>query len=226
MPCQLFSAASLRIAHRLGSIVLLLVLAVAVPPLVAIAQEETATPPPPPWISDEDVDLPCTDSRLRLGDIADAQDSMQDGVDAAEERAEAWQSDVRLYTLRLGCPLLEPGYQWDGTFFSEAAQSFYSTDTGMSEAAENDPDAITTLDVSSIDLSEVYRSLQRAGFDEDVLLSATGGVTIRTSTDEMPFGPPSAPRDAVYIHVALEERGEVIDIWVSADDGTVYRYER
>lgn len=202
----------------------MLVAVVGLSPAVAIAQDEAATPPA--WIDDEEADLPCTDSRLRLGDISGAQDSMQDGLDAAEEDAEAWQPDVQLYTLRLGCPLLQAGYQWDGTFFSEMAQSFYSTDTGMAEAAENDPEAIPMLDVSSVDLAEVYRSIQRAGFDDDVLLSATGGVTIRASSEEMPFGPPSAPRDAVYVHVALEERGEVIDIWVSADDGTVYRYER
>jgi hypothetical protein len=70
----------------------------------------------------------------------------------------------------------------------------------------------------------VYRSLVRAGFDDNSLLGALGGVTIRPSTEAQPFGPKSAPKGDVYFHVSILERGEVVDVWVASRDGTIYRY--
>lgn len=174
----------------------------------------------------QDPKAPCASGRLHIRDLASVDLSVARGVEHATERALAWQPDARLYTLRLGCPLLTVGYQWEGDFFSESSQMFYSTDTGVADAVNDDPSTIPTLDPKGISLQEVYRTLQKAGFSDELLLSAAGGVTIRYSTDTHPFGPDSAPRDRVYAHVAIDVSGQVTDVWVSIADGTIYRYGR
>jgi hypothetical protein len=171
-------------------------------------------------------DAPCATGRLRVGDLEIVDGSIEDGVKRATDEAKAWQSDARLYTLRLGCPLLTAGYQWEGTFFSENAQALYSTDTGVVEAVNDDPATIPLLDPAGLDMQLVYRTFVRAGFTNDLLLSAVGGVTIRYSSETRPFGPDSAPREQVYAHVAVEVNGQVTDVWVTMSDGTIYRYGR
>jgi hypothetical protein len=111
-------------------------------------------------------------------------------------------------------------------FFSESSQAFYATDTGVVEAVNDDPSSIPTLDPEGIVLQEVYRTLLRAGFGDELSLGAAGGVTIRYSTDTHPFGPESAPRNQVYAHIAIDVNGQVTDVWVAIGDGTIYRYGR
>jgi hypothetical protein len=150
---------------------------------------------------------------------------MPGGLSAVYDKGKAWQSDATLYALRLGCPLLETGFQLEGTFFSRTAQSFYNTGTSEAQASDAAPGTIPILDTSKgVKVSFVYRSLVRAGFDEDALLGAAGGVTIQPSTDSMSFGPPSAPKGDVYYHVSVLQRGEVSDVWIASRDGNVYRY--
>lgn len=198
-----------------------IMLALIVAPFPATAQEAT-----PGVLPGQDPDAPCANGRLRVLDLTLVDASLEKGLKRAEEEAKAWQSDARLYTLRLGCPLLTTGYQWEGVFFSEDAQAFYATDTGAVDAVDDDPKTIPTLDPEGISLQNVYRSLVRAGFGDDLLLSAQGGVTIRTSTETHPFGPPEAPRDQVYAHIAIEVSGQTTDVWVAISDGTIYRYGR
>lgn len=171
-----------------------------------------------------DADAPCATSRLRIGDLESVDGSIENGIQRAVEEAQRWQADARLYTLRLGCPLLTTGVQWEGVFFSEAAQQFYSTDTGRTDAVNDDPETIPTLDPSGIRMREIQRSLIRAGFSNDLQLTAQGGVTIRQSTDTHPFGPAEAPRNQIYAHLAIEVDGQVTDVWVSIADFTIYRY--
>ena len=105
-------------------------------------------------------------------------------------RARTGQSDATLFALRLGCPLLETGFQLEGTFFSRTAQSFYNTGTSEAQASDAAPGTIPILDTSQgVKVSFVYRSLVRAGFDEDALLGAAGGVTIQPSTDSHAIWP-------------------------------------
>lgn len=198
-----------------------LVVVMLLVPLQASGQEST-----PGVLPGQDPNAPCANGRLRVRDLTLADDSLLTGVKGAEEQAKAWQSDARLYTLRLGCPLLIAGYKWDGVFFSKEAQAFYSTDTEAKEAVDDDPASIPTLEPGDVTLQNVYRSLVRAGFGEELLLSPQGGVTIRMSTDTHPFGPASAPRNQIYAHIAIEVSGQVTDVWVSVSDGTIYRYGR
>lgn len=180
---------------------------------------------PAPLSGESDSNLPCFDGRLRIRDLEGVQDSLAPGIAHADEIAKSWEADSRLFILRLGCPLLDTGYQWEGTYFSEAAQAFFETDTRAVQASEYNPEDIPTLSTDGLQVLSVYRSLLRAGFDESSMLGAVGGVTVRPSTEAQPFGPPSAPRDDVYFHVSILERGQVIDVWIGARDGTVYRYD-
>ncbi len=213
VPCRFRSFAHALLPLTLAVLVGLVVV------LPAVAQEST----PEPFIG-QDPDAPCAQSRLRISDLEDVDATIAPGVEKAVEEAKRWQQDARLYTLRLGCPLLTTGVQWEGVFFSETAQAFYSTDTARIDAVNDPPETIPTLDPAGLSMREVYRSLIRAGFANDLQLTAQGGVTIRQSTETHPFGPPAAPRDQVYAHLAIEVDGQITDVWVSMSDGTIYRY--
>lgn len=208
---------------RLVSALLALLICMAwAPAAPAFAQDEDGTPPP--LAGESDTSLPCFDGRLRIRDLEVADPSIPEGLERIYELGSAWEDDATLFSLRLGCPLLETGFQWEGTFFSRSAQAFYATDTAEIQAAEDDPDTVLELGTDGLQVFFVYISLFRAGFDEDSLLGAVGGVTIRYNTEAQPFGPPSAPKGDVYFHVSIQERGEVVDIWVASKDGRIFRY--
>lgn len=210
----------MRAFHRLHIITVLslvLLLAGSVP---AGAQSST-----PETAFGVDPNAACAMSRLRVGDLKTIDNTIQGGVDRATEEAHAWQSDSRLFTLRLGCPLLVSGVKWEGVFFSGAAQAFYETDTGKVEPVEVDPTLIPTLAPDRFRMSMVYDALIEYGFTDDLLLTAQGGVTIKTSTNELPFGPPNAPRGQVYAHLAVEQQDVIIDVWVSMTNGDIYTYK-
>ena len=203
-----------------NTVVLLATLVVALTPVLAMSQQ-VATPIAP---ITEDADA-CADGRLRIRDLARADEHLADGLSRVEARAKQWQPDARLVELRLSCPLLKTGLQWEGTFFSETAQANFSTDTFNVEPAEESPDDIPYLDVSNISFQVAHRSLLRAGFSDELKLAAASSVTVRLSSEQVEFGPPTAPRGAVYIHVAVEERGVIKDVWINGQDGTIYRYD-
>ncbi len=200
----------------------LLALMLVLIPSAAVAQEGT----PPPLAGVDDTSAPCFDGRLRIRDLEGVDPYIPAGLERVYELGLAWESDAQLFSLRLGCPLLETGYQLDGTFFSKRAQAFYSTATNEVRATNADPVTVPILDTSNgVEVLFVYRSLVRAGFDEELLLAAVGGVTIRPNTEDQQFGPPGAPRGDVYFHVAILDRGQVVDLWIASKDGKIYRYE-
>lgn len=224
-PRLLYRANRIRLTQlvAIGIVILAMLLAVGSWATSAVAQSDSGTPPP--LAGESDTREPCFDGRLRIRDLENADASIPAGLERVYKLGLEWESDAKLFSLRLGCPLLETGYQLEGTFFSKSAQAFYSTDTSEIRATNSDPNSIPTLDTShGIEVLFVYRSLVRAGFNEDSLLGALGGVTIRPSTDSQPFGPESAPRPDVYFHVSILERGEVIDVWVASRDGKIYQY--
>lgn len=197
----------------------LLVMLLVVSPVMA--QDGT----PPPLAGEGDTSLPCFDGRLRIRDLDAIDDRIPAGLERVYDIGLAWEDDATLFSLRLGCPLLETGIQLDGMFFSRTAQAFYYTATNEIRATNADPDTVPILDTShGVEVQFVYSTLIRAGFSEDSLLAAIGGVTIRPNTDAQPFGPPSAPRGDVYFHVSIEDRGEIVDLWVASRDGKIYQY--
>lgn len=195
----------------------------ATPPASPVATPAGPTPTPgAPVTEDPNV---CTDGRLRIADLATADQHLADGIEKVTARGLGWQPDARLVELRLSCPLLKTGLQWEGTFFSETAQANFSTDTATVEPSEDAPGSVPYLDPSNVSFQVVHRSLLRAGFSDDLRLAAASSVTVRYSSDQHPFGPPTAPHELVYVHVAVEERGVIKDVWINAEDGTIYRYD-
>src|SRR5690606_25148665 len=124
-PCKLIDGgymfAQFR-SHLFAFITAVLMLAT---PVLAAAQTST-----PESAFGVDPNAACAMSRLRVGDLKSIDGTIASGVERATEEAQQWQSDSRLFTLRLGCPLLVTGVKWEGVFFSSAAQAFYETDTG------------------------------------------------------------------------------------------------
>ena len=196
-----------------------LVFVMLIAPAAVTAQTST-----PDGSFGDDTGAECAESRLRVGDLKSIDNTIVPGVKRATEEARQWQSDARLFTLRLGCPLLVTGVKWEGVYFSADAQAFYETDTGKVEPVEIDPSLIPTLAPDLFEMSMVYEALISYGFTDDLLLTAQGGVTLKTSTTELPFGPPGAPRGHVYAHLSVEQQDVVIDVWVSMTDGQVYSY--
>lgn len=167
----------------------------------------------------------CANGRMRIGDLVNADQHMMQALSVLDSRANAWQPDAELVELRMSCPLLKTGVQWEGSYFSATAQAMYATDTFDVEPSELAPDRVPYLDVSGVSFQVVHRSLLRAGYSDDLQLATASSVTVRRSTDDSPFGPQTAPRGVVYVHVAVEDRGVVRDVWINAEDGTIYRYD-
>ncbi|MGB3328435.1 MAG: hypothetical protein WBA46_05725 [Thermomicrobiales bacterium] len=206
----------------LGATVLAMLL-VAGPAVPAFAQDGAATPPP--MLGGRDPSQPCAEGVLHLRDLEGADASFKKGMADATAKAVAWQSDARLFSLQLSCPLLEEGYSWNGVFFSESRQSFYRTDTLEQTAAEYEPAAIPTLDPSTLSFRNIYNSLLKAGLDGSMTIDPSNGVTVRQNSATIPFGPRNAPLDKVLVHLAIIDRNETKDVWIDVVDGTVYRYE-
>jgi hypothetical protein len=219
--------------RRLSCIAIALWFALAGAPVVA---QDEATPPaspvatpaapaPTPGAPVTEDPNACIDGRLRIRDLSAADEHLADGIEKVTARGLAWQADARLVELRLSCPLLKTGLQWEGSFFSATAQATFATDTSSVEPSEDAPDRVPYLDPSNVSFQVVHRSLLRAGFSDDLRLAAASSVTVRYSSDQHPFGPPTAPHEVVYVHVAVEERGVIKDVWINAQDGTIYRYD-
>ena len=202
------------------ALIILSSLALLAPHGVAVAQDDAT----PPAVVEVDP-APCADGKLRIGDLEGADATMQAGVEQAKQSALTWEEDARLVEIQLRCPLLESGYFWEATFFSESAQAFWRSGTDEFEAADNDPSTVKTLVTDNLSFAELGGRLQRAGYGSDLVINVSTGVTVRYNTRDDPFGPANAPVNVILYHVAIEERGQVNDVWVSVDDGTVYRYE-
>lgn len=168
---------------------------------------------------------PCADGRIRVGDLPAIDATWRSGLSDAAARAKAWQADARLVAFQVGCQILSPSFRWRATFYSGTAQLYFASDTGQTTPAETNPAQIPTLPTDNISFGLLRRALAKSGFSDAAELSPVSGIDIRLSTDNDPFGPPGAPRGDVYFHVAVEANGEIKDLFVSATDGVVYRYQ-
>lgn len=184
----------------------------------------TPSPTPPPVTRLTPEPERCGGGRLRVGDLAAVGDEWVAGVQSAIEIARAWRSDARLVTVRVGCAPLESAFRWQGTFYSQSAQSFFFSDTGMSEPAEIDPAAVPALPLEEVDFRELHLALARAGYSEDAELNPASGATVRLNAPTDPFGPPGTPLGLVY-HVAVTGQGNVQDLFVSSPDWTIHSYQ-
>jgi hypothetical protein len=166
----------------------------------------------------------CAGGRLRVGDLAAVGDEWGGGVQSSIETARAWRPDAVLVTVQVGCAPLEAGFRWQGTFYSQTAQSFFFSDTGMSEPAEVDPASVPALPIEEVNFRELHLALARAGYGEDAELNPATGATVRLNAPTDPFGPPGTPQGLVY-HVAVAGQGTVQDLFVSSPGWTIHSYQ-
>jgi hypothetical protein len=194
-------------------------------PLIAESMP-TATPTPSPAPISLLTPEPerCAGGRLRVADLASIGDEWGAGVQSAIEIARAWRPDAMLVTMQVGCAPLEAGFRWQGTFYSQTAQSFLLSDTGMSEPAEVDPASVPALPIEEVNFRELHLALARAGYDEDAELNPATGATVRLNAPTDPFGPPGTPQGLVY-YVAVTGQGTVQDLFVSSPGWTIHSYQ-
>jgi hypothetical protein len=166
----------------------------------------------------------CVAGRLTIRDLPAIQEAFVQGVAREREEAEAWQPDARLVGLRVGCRLLEAGFNWRGIFFSDGIQTYFFSDTRETRTVDDIAPPGPTLGLTGVSFERLRLSLLRAGYDDDVQINPSSNIELRLNSDEAPFGPPEAPRGERFFHVAIEERGEVIDLFINAADGTVYQF--
>jgi hypothetical protein len=192
-------------------------------PLIA-ESAPTATPPPTPvpMLLTPEPER-CGGGRLRVGDLAAIGDEWGAGVQSAIEIARTWRPDAQLVTMQVGCAPLEAGFRWQGTFYSRTAQSFYFSDTGMSEPAEIDPMSVPALPLEEVNFRELHLALARAGYSEHAEFNPATGATVRLNAATDPFGPQGTPQGLVY-HVAVVEQGNVQDLFVSSPGWTIHSY--
>lgn len=169
---------------------------------------------------------PCGGGRLTIGDLDEIDAAVESGLAEARRRAGEWQPDAVLVAVRVGCELLAPEFHWRATFFSERVQTYFFSDTRETEVAAADGRAGDELRMEGISFNDLGLSLLRAGNLPTVTLDPGSNVEVRVNTAVAPFGPPNVPEGAILFHVALESRGEVVDLFVDAADGTVYQYPR
>ena len=194
-------------------------------PLIA---ESVPTPTPTPSPAPVSLLTPeperCAGGRLRVGDLAAVGDEWVAGVQSAIETARAWRPDALLVTMQVGCAPLEAGFRWQGTFYSQTAQSFFFSDTGMSEPAEVDPASVPALPIDEVNFRELHLALARAGYGDDAELNPATGATVRLNAPTDTFGPPGTPQGLVY-HVAIAGQGTVQDLFVSSPGWTIHSYQ-
>jgi hypothetical protein len=194
-------------------------------PLIA---ESDPTVTPPPTRSPQSLLTPaparCADGRMRVGDLAQVGEEWAAGVQSAIQVALAWRPDARLVTMQVGCAPLEHAFRWQGTFYSPTSQSYFYSDTGMSEPAEADPASVPTLPVDEVDFRQLHRALARAGYSEEAEVNPASGAVVRLNAPHDPFGPPGTPQGLVY-HVAIVDQSGVKDLFISSPDWTIHSYQ-
>lgn len=169
-------------------------------------------------------ELPCRTGTLLVGDLPAMDRAWQAGIARATAKALAWQQDAVISDLRVACQLFETDFRWQATFYSADAQAFFASDTGEVTPSGVESDKVPQLPVRQLSFGLVYRSLTAAGFADDAEISPSTGVDIRLNTENMPFGPPEAPKGIILYHVSIDRLGEANDVFVDGRDGTVLYY--
>ncbi|MDP9370408.1 MAG: hypothetical protein M3Q03_19425 [Chloroflexota bacterium] len=166
----------------------------------------------------------CSGGRLTVGDLRTLDAERDAGMAKAYDAARAWQRDARLIGLRVGCELVGTGIRWRATFYSKGAEELLVSDTGEVTVAPAEAERRPTLVLEDVSFANLGRWLSKASFSDTTVLDPVSGIEVRPSSEEAPYGPPDAPRNAIYFHVAILDGTGVKDLFVNASDGTIYRY--
>ncbi len=165
----------------------------------------------------------CANGRLRVGDLAAIGDEWAAGVQSAIETAREWRSDAVLVAIQVGCAPLEAAFRWQGTFYSQTAQSFYYSDAGLTEPAEIEPASVPVLPIEEVDFRGFHVVLAKTGYDDAAELNPATGAIVRLNAPGDPFGPPDTPQGLVY-YAGVMGQGTVQDLFVSSPDWIIHPY--
>lgn len=167
---------------------------------------------------------PCSSGKLSIGDLPEIDQAWRAGIEEATTKATEWQQDAVLSNLRVVCQIFETEFRWQATFYSQSAQAFFSSDTGEVTPAGIEENKVPRLPVQQLSFVLLHDALAGAGYGDEIEVSPSSGVDIRLNTAEAPFGPPEAPDNVILYHVAIERLGEVRDVFVDGQTGTIYLY--
>ena len=165
----------------------------------------------------------CIDGQLRVGDLQYLDQEWAEQRPMLDAKAAEWESDAFLTSLQVNCGILEPGFRWRGTYYSPSQQAFFTTDSGTAMGAEFDPEDAAPLP-DDLKFGVVWRALVKAGYSDEIPLTAAIGISLQVNSEATPLGPGNVPVGATICHVGLDHLGEVRDLFITIDDGTVYRH--
>jgi hypothetical protein len=174
------------------------------------------------------VDDACASGRLTVGALPAIDAAWEAGLAAATERATAWHPEARLVAVQVTCRFLDPGFAIRATFYADKMdRSLYESDDGAVTALDPDVPPPTSLPVDGLSFRLLADALAEAGYPPTTELSPAG-VAVRYNQDDPAwrFGPEMVPTERTLFHVATEQDNQTQDLFVDAEDGTIYRYRR
>ena len=166
----------------------------------------------------------CSGGHLTVGDLRELDATRDVAMTIAYDAARAWKADARLIGLRVSCALVGTDIRWRATFYSKQAEALLVSDTGEVAVAPVEAEQRPTLVLENLSFGNLGRWLAKASLNDATVVDPVGGIEVRASSEAAPFGPPDAPRDGIYFHVAIADGTDVKDLFVDAANGTIYRY--
>jgi len=220
-----------RFAHGLVVALTVMVLAACGGPDLGNPSEHTPIPSSTPTIArptaavGRTTGAPCESGTLRIKDLPEIQKRWQAGLSVARGRAAAWKEDAVLIELGISCELFESGFRWQATFFSREAQAYYRSDTTEVIPVNTDPAAIIPLPDSEINFDSLYAVLMQSDKIDAKGEDTITALDVRVSTEMQPIGPPGVPTGAAIYHVAVRSHGVVIEMYIDAVQGQIYKIQ-
>ena len=168
---------------------------------------------------------PCESGTLRVKDLAAIEAEWRDGLSGARGRAMNWQDDAVLVQLSISCELFEAGFRWQATFFSRNAQAYFTSDTTEVVPVNIDPEQIVALPESEINFSSLLDVIRKQGAVSESLEDVVVALDVRVNSQARPVGPPGIPAGAAVYHLALQQQGEVRELFIDTVLGEIHGYE-
>lgn len=187
------------------------------PTPLAGAAAATASPAPPRKA--------CQNGTMQIGDIPAIDGVWRTKLDPLDTEALDWHGDAQLVQLRISCALFGSGFRLQPSYFSAQAQAILAEDTRESQPVNLDPDQVESLPLDAISFRQIYEALMEVDLTDDLPLDPSTGIDIRISSQQAPFGPGGVPNGALVAHLSIAQSGQVKDLFVDIQTGSVYIYE-
>lgn len=180
----------------------------------------------------------CTDSaELPIAKFKDVAPLAAGAYADALAGAQAWQSDARLYEMRVSCAIMGD-LRWEFRWASESAQQVGFNSAREPEVAPDSGQAIDYESVAERDtidptgvattIDKLGDALVAAGYQPTQVVGILGGISLGEATsDDFSFQTPEGANDGIYyrlpIQVNPDDLGE--QVMVDATSGEVYKLQ-